>query len=189
MACEALRSEEEEWISATVMGDGAAFAALLERCMPMLRAETAKVRTDLADEDDLAQEAALGLLAAAKAYRADRGASFSTFAAICVRRRLLNVVRNLSTVETPKDDSSLFSELEKDTCGLSFEPDQWVTAREDEKALLERLKTMLSETEYRVLILHLTAYSYEEIARALDMSEKAVDNALQRAKRKLKTAF
>ncbi len=180
---------EDECLAKIGRGDGAAFAVLLEHCMPMLRAETARVRTDLADEDDLVQEAALGLLAAAKAYRPDRGASFMTFASVCVRRRLINVVRSLSTVDTPKEDVSLFNEIEKDAGFCSLEPDQWITAREDEIALLERLKNALSVTEYRVLILHLTAYSYEEIARNLDISEKAVDNALQRAKRKLRSAF
>ena len=44
---------------------------------------------------------------------------------------------------------------------------------------------MLSELESRALSLYLDGHSYEEIAGRLDCDPKAVDNALQRVKRKV----
>jgi RNA polymerase sigma factor (sigma-70 family) len=46
-----------------------------------------------AEEDDLGQVALLGLYVAAGAFEAGRGSHFSTFAAECMRRRLVSFVR------------------------------------------------------------------------------------------------
>ncbi len=181
--------EEEHLLAQVCDGDDTAFAALFERYMPMLRQETARIRCNLSDNDDLVQEASLGLLSAAKAYRADGSASFATFARVCVRRRLINVVRSLSNTDLPQEDVSLFGEIDKDIAVSKSDPDEWIQHKEEELVLLERLKTLLSDMEYRVLVLHLAGYSYDEIARSLDMSAKAVDNALQRIRRKLKQAL
>ncbi len=167
--------------------DDAAFAALLEHFMPMIRQETSRFRQSGADEDDLAQEAALGLFSAARAYADDRGASFATFARVCVRRRLINAVRAVVSEEIPHESPFTASETEAELFSLS--PDKFLLEREEEAALLERLKTLLSDTEYQVLILHMASYSYNEIAQVLQMTPKAVDNALQRIRRKLKNAL
>ena len=50
--------------------------------------------------------------------------------------------------------------------------------------LRERLKSTLTDLEYRVLMLYLNGYSYEGIAAMLNIGTKAVDNALQRVRRK-----
>ncbi len=164
--------------------DEKAFVLLLNAQMPMIRQETARFRNVAVDEDDLAQEAALGLLAAAKAFRKNGGASFATFARICVRRRLINTVRTLPMEEIPHE--SPFDVCERDA-DLTMSPDRLIQEKEEETALLSKLKSELSEREYRVLILHISSYSYSDIARILRISPKSVDNALQRIRRKLKS--
>ena len=44
-----------------------------------------------------------------------------------------------------------------------------------------------SKREYQVLMMYLAAYAYEEISSHLGISVKAVDNSLQRVRRKLVT--
>ena len=166
--------------------DDKAFVLLLNAQMPMIRQETARFRNDTVDEDDLAQAAALGLLSAAKAYRENAGASFATFARVCVRRRLINTVRSLPVEEIPHESPFDMCEREMD---MSASPDQLVQEREEELDLLSRLKSELSVLEYRVLILHISSYSYNEIAQVLRISPKSVDNALQRIRRKLKSTL
>ena len=182
-------SDERELLDAVCRADDVAFAVLLERCMPMIRQETARFRHHLADQDDLAQEAALGLLAAAKAYRVDGGASFVTFARVCVRRRLINVMHAMPH----EDDSGLDLDSLDDavlmSCTTVTDPDTLLVNKEAEYALLEHLKQLLSDIEYRVLVLHLASYSYREMAESLNIPQKAVDNALQRIRRKLKKAL
>ncbi len=142
------------------------------------------MRCNRADADDLAQEALLGLHAAAMHFRADGGASFSTYARVCVRNRLRSAVTALFSPETPHDDARLFDEIERDITAV-IDPGEWVSNREEDAAYLDRLKLALSSLEYRVLMCHLSAYTYDEIASLLGISPKAVDNALQRVRRKL----
>ena len=53
---------------------------------------------------------------------------------------------------------------------------EWIEARREER---------VRELEGRVLYLHLLGMDYQKIARFIDKSPKAVDNALQRIKAKV----
>ncbi len=187
--CEALIFDESELLVLVKKGDDAAFAQLIDRFMPMLRQETARVRVNAADDDDYIQEASLGLLSAARAYREDQGASFSTFARVCVRRRLLNALQAVPNVDLPSEDTALFDEIDNDLFAARLDPDEWLLHKEDEAALLDRLRALLSSMEYHVLVLHMASYSYDEIAQALAITPKSVDNAIQRIRRKLMRAL
>lgn len=164
-------------------GDDHLFALLVERMTPMLRCEVASLRCNHADGDDMAQEALLALLAAVEKFRPDGGASFLTFARVCVRNRLSTAIRLLRSPETPHDDEVLFDEIDHEAA--TTDPGNWLLDREKDLALIDRLKVTLSDLEYRVLMFHLAAYSYEEIASSIGVSVKSVDNALQRIRRKL----
>ena len=176
---------EEALIASVRNGDDTAFAVLIERYMPMLRQETSRVSNNSSDDDDFIQEASLGLLSAAKAYRCEAGASFKTFARICVRRRLLNAVQAFGEQPLPQDDLAVLDDPENDCYDSRFDPNEWLLHKEEETALLDRLKSILSSMEYHVLVLHMASYSYDEIASTLHISSKSVDNALQRIRRKL----
>jgi len=180
-------SEEQTILERIRLGDESAFELLLDICMPMIRQETARFRPSAVDADDLLQEASLGLLSAAKAYRTDGGASFLTFARVCVRRRLLNALRSVPEVEIPHESPMELSNGETEE--QVFSPDRFVLEKEEELALLSRLKGVLSELEYRVLILHMSSYSYGEIAQTLQVPAKSIDNAIQRIRRKLKSVL
>lgn len=65
------------------------------------------------------------------------------------------------------------------------DPERMLLEREEAARMRERLKAALTELEYQVLMLYLSAYSYEEIADRLHVGAKTVDNALQRVRRKL----
>ncbi len=174
----------EQLVVLCQQGDEAAFSLLVERMMPMVRGETSLVRCNRADADDLAQEALLALHAAVMHYRDDGGASFVTYARVCIRRRLRRVAVDLFSPETPHDDERLFDELDRDGATM-VDPGEWLLQKEEDAAYIDGLKNLLSKLEFRVLMCHLSAYSYEEIASLLGVSPKVVDNALQRVRRKL----
>ena len=52
--------------------------------------------------------------------------------------------------------------------------------------IYSELEKLLSRAELKVFKLYLKGYTYETIASRLSMSKKAVDNAVCRAKNKLK---
>ena len=65
-------------------------------------------------------------------------------------------------------------------------PEAIVIAKEDYDSLTQSIKLELSSMEYEVLQLFLSGMSYSDIATSLEITEKAVDNALSRIRKKLK---
>ncbi len=165
---------------------------LMARCAPMIQQQALRLRSAWLDAEDLAQEGFLGLLAAIRTYRQEGGASFRTYASICIRRRMLTVLRGAGEVrKIPQAEWEELSEGEESVPSFvagQADPAQLVVQREDVVRLRSRLQEILTDLEYEVLMLYLGAYTYEEIAQRLQLSTKAVDNALQRVRRKLSSA-
>ena len=63
--------------------------------------------------------------------------------------------------------------------------DDYIITKEDNE-VVEHLLSFLSQKEYSVMKLFLDGYSYKQIAEKLDITPKSADNALSRARKKLK---
>lgn len=136
-----------------------------------------------ADADDLFSEGLLGLLKAIRHYDGDKGAKFATFADVCVSNSIKTALAKLSRGgEMSKEYNFDFDKLID--AGASTE--DTVIDRELDNGLYERLSQILTERELEVLWLYLKHYSYKSAAEKLGTDEKSVDNALQRAKVKIK---
>ena len=59
-------------------------------------------------------------------------------------------------------------------------------SRENVQGMYERIRERLSKFEYKVLELYLKGYDYTQIAEKLDRQPKAIDNALQRIRSKVR---
>lgn len=133
-----------------------------------------------ADRDDLSQEAIIALYFAALTYSEGKNASFGTYAAACIRNRIITYIRPLSSpvmtvsLETGEDIVSDES------------PEQTVVEREAQKNLFDRISTILTPLEKSVLNLFLESRNYAEIADRLSVSRKTVDNAMCRIRAKLR---
>ena len=68
---------------------------------------------------------------------------------------------------------------------LHQNPEDLILARERTEELYAELSQCLSKLEKQVLDLYLKGLSYREIAQVLKRDEKAIDNAVQRIRRKL----
>ena len=168
-------------ITQAAAGDQEAFTLLMHRMMPLIHAQVHSFRCAGIEDEDLAQEALLGLLAAVRTYRPDGGAVFTTYATACMRHRLLSVIRRLghrTDREMPLTDNP-------DVPDVAADPALQLQDREDLDGLLQRLRTRLTAMEYRVLLLRLGDCSYAEIAARLSTTVKSVDNAIQRIRRKI----
>ncbi|MEG1942539.1 MAG: sigma factor-like helix-turn-helix DNA-binding protein, partial [Angelakisella sp.] len=67
-------------------------------------------------------------------------------------------------------------------------PEQQLAEREQAAELYRKIDTMLSPFEQQTLKLYLFGHSYTDISTMLCTTSKAVDNALQRIRRKLRSA-
>ena len=162
-------------------GDQEAFAVIVARMTPLIHAQVRSCRCAGTEDEDLAQEALLGLLAAVRSYRPDGGAAFTTYATACIRHRLLSVARRCG----PRADFEQPLPEDLDLPDTTADPALRLQEQEALDSLLIRLRQRLTPMEYSVLLLRLSNHSYEEIAARLEVSKKAVDNAVQRLRRKL----
>ena len=151
------------------------------------------------DSEDLIQEGMMGLLAAMREYRQDRGGSFRTFAETCIRNRLLSAIKTATRDKhAPLNHSVSFeaSSFDLDTDYVAFspqsnqgDPEALLISREDYRERTDRLKDHLSGLEAEILGLYLNGLSFSEIAVRTNRSPKSVDNAVQRIRRKVVQLF
>lgn len=176
---------DAELVMLAQAGDDRAFALLVARCEPMLRAQVARFRLSRADAEDMAQEGLLGLLAAVRTFRPDGGASFRTYAAVCVRNRLLSALRCAAEQENAPLDA-VENTIPATHTSATADPESLILDCEAAEQLLAHLRNRLTPREYAVLLCYMDGRSYAEIAVELQMSVKAVDGALRRARRKVR---
>ena len=167
---------------------------LAERYTQLVRACARPLFLAGGDSEDLIQEGMFGLLAAIRQYSPDSGASFKTFAEHCIHTRLLSAVKSASRLKHfPLNDGMSFELLSEDpssplsTANEVFRrsPEDMVLARESKEEIYGVFAQCLSRFEAKVLELYLEGLSYREIAARVGKDEKAIDNAVQRIRRKL----
>ena len=151
-------------------------------------AKSAKMslRCPSADKDDLFSEGLLGLLKAIRLYNSEKGASFVTFANLCTDSAMKTCISK-AIKDNPLSNCEDFDfDLIKDD---SLSPEDTVIDKVQDSQLMNRLSDVLSKKEMKVLEMYLAHCSYEQIANELSMNEKSVDNALQRAKSKIRKSM
>jgi RNA polymerase sporulation-specific sigma factor len=177
-------------------GDVEALDLLLERYRRFAGAKARGYFLAGGDNDDLQQEAMIGLFKAIRDFRHGQS-SFRAFAELCVTRQIMTAIKGacrqkhqplnryvslwgLRVIDDPSERlvEELFDQRVPD-------PADEVVSLEGQAAMRAALATMLSTLEVDVLRLHLDGCSYQEISDRLGRHTKAVDNALQRIKRKL----
>ena len=185
---------DAELQEAASSGDRVAEEALVERYMRLVRSCARPLFLAGGDSEDLIQEGMFGVLSAIRQFDPKGGASFRTFAEHCVRMRLLSAVKSASRLKhLPLNDGLSLEQLSEDSDAhisamsesLRQNPEDLILARERTEELYAELSKCLSKLEKQVLDLYLDGLSYREIAQYLKRDEKAIDNAVQRIRRKL----
>ena len=140
----------------------------------------------------------MGLWKAIRDFRSDRLPKFAPFAELCVTRQIITAVKTATrqkhgplngyislnrSITDDDGDGSLMDILPDRT---SINPEEMIMRRRLPKNLPETLRAELSPLELIVVQRYLDCKSYNEIADELICGTKSVDNALQRAKKKIK---
>lgn len=132
------------------------------------------------DIDDLSQEGYKGLLNAINSYDEKLGASFKTYASTCVKNSIITAIKK------GVRDSSLFTlenEMENQS-SLDFEDDYLDKILVND--LWQKIERILTPQEKATLELYLQGLKYKEIAERIQISSKAVEKSLCRARKKIK---
>jgi len=150
-----------------------------------------------ADHEDIVQEGMIGLFKAIRDFRSERLLPFRAFAELCISRQIFTAIKaatrqkhiplnsyvslhtNLFDADSDRTLIDTIAETE------TTDPEDTVISQQFSDDLRKRIRRDLSELESAVLRSHLEGQSYQEIAMGLRRRVKSVDNALQRAKRKI----
>lgn len=190
--------DELDLILAAQAGDETASAALVAKYRSFVRCKARSYFLAGADRDDVVQEGMIGLYKAIRDYRAERQSSFRSFAELCVTRQLITAIKTASRQKhTPLNSyvslqRSTSSDEEGDRVLSDIlaarnvcDPADIVISSWEAASIRDGFTEALSTFESDVLGLYVDGKSYNEIADRLGRHPKAVDNALQRVKRKV----
>lgn len=187
---------DEQLQSLAAGGDAMAEEHLVERYTRLVRICARPYFLAGGDSEDLTQEGLMGLLGAMRSYSAGSG-EFRPYAEVCIRNRILQAVRSASRKKHDPLNGGvsleyvILSEEESEQAAsippelYRRSPEEQLLERESEKEFYSTFSRCLSSFETEVLFLFLDGLSYRQIAARLDKNEKAVDNAVQRIRRKL----
>ena len=190
---------DEVLVGSIIAGDSEALDFLMNKYKNLVRSRARTLFLVGADKEDLIQEGMIGLYKAIRDFNADKQVSFRSFAELCITRQMYSAIKGSNTqknqplnnyisidsMEIAEDKESPLEQL----LGINFEknknPEQLVLDKEAADVLSYTLVGHLSELEKQVLQYYMKDMNYSQIAAALGKEPKAVDNALQRIKKKL----
>lgn len=189
---------DEELIKQSRAGDESAANELMSRYKAVVRNRASSYFMAGADQEDLIQEGMIGVFKAIRDYDERKGASFRTFAELCIQRQIISAVKGASRMKhAPLNESVSLNRpvVDDDENGGTLEelladeietnPEKMLLLREDMNYISRNLDDILSGLELQVWKMYVNGCSYKEIAEKLDKTSKGVDSAIQRAKKKL----
>lgn len=189
------QSETDRLVLAAKRGDQAAQDRLIEMYRGLVGQESRAYFMLGADPEDVAQEGMIGLFKAIRGYDPGAGASFSTFARVCINRQIKDAVRAAGRkkhealnhfVSINEDEGARALERHAATAATSAESGGvW-----DGSSLWERIagewRSEFSDLEYKVFVNYMAGLSCSETAEKLNCKPKTVYNAMGRLKRKIR---
>lgn len=176
---------DEELALQTQNNDEYAFNTLVNLYLPIIRIKASKFK-DI-DLDDLVQEGLLGLWSAAQTYDTNKNATFKTYAFKCIDNRLVSGAKMGKGKKQVPQELLIYLDGDQNVqLKDNGNPEQSVIEHENYTVMVKHIKDILSKKEFKVLSYYLAGNTYGQIAEILDCDVKAVDNAIQRIRKKLK---
>lgn len=177
--------------------DEKALQEIIVKYTPMVKRIIRGFHPGFLESDDLVQEGLIGLLGAVKEYDSENfQIKFSSFAYMCILRKICNVVKSANgnkhrilnhsiSLHSFINDGENRTFLDVFSDG-KINPESLIEERWVNQRLASVLRYHLSALEYRVVILILQGYGLSEIAQQMGLAIKSVDNARTRCKLKIK---
>lgn len=173
----------DEQLALRAKSDKQAVAELLARYVCSIEVKAKKFAYFLSE--DLAQEGFIGLLNAVESFDENKNAKFSTYANVCIRNKMISAFDKQRNIQASDIDELVGEQADvPETI-----PENILVEKERTNEIYDKIISALSEQEWRVFQLFLTGLAYNQIALELNCPVKAVDNAMQRVRRKLKSVL
>ena len=147
------------------------------------------------DYNDLFQEGLIGLDSAIRTYKDQKDIKFSTFAFVCIKRKIITMIRRVSRKKHSILNDSYSLDYKKEDASESFvnllqsnkdSIEDILITKESTINIINKINTSLSSLEKKVYELRLNGYSYEMIAKEMGKTPKSIERTLDRIRNKLK---
>lgn len=173
---------DEELVSKSA-SDKLACEALILRYTKLIFIKATMYSESDSDRDDLCQEGLMALLKAIMSYDNERNARFSTFAEVCIVNKMRSVCARAAKAPAICEN---IDDVDEEVLSESETPESIYMNKEFFSELRRAVENELSGTERQVFDMVICGTSYKDTADKLGLSEKSVDNAMQRARRKIR---
>lgn len=185
---------DEELVILAQKGNDQHMELLLVKYKSLVRTITRAYFLTGADGEDLLQEGMIGLYKAILSFIPGKNVNFGKYAEVCIKRQVISAVKSANRLKHLPLNSyiSIYKEHDDDcdmnclTASESSNPEEVAISKESNELFKKKIDSLLSDFEKQVLTMFLNGDSYANIASTLNKEPKAIDNALQRVKRKLK---
>jgi len=189
--------DDETLVSLAQGGDENAEEYLIRKYKDVVRSKAHLYFMVGADSEDIVQEGMIGIFKAIRSYNKAKAASFHTFAEICINRQIITAVKRATrlkhsplntsvSLSRPLSDSEPDTTLEETLSSDSnTDPEGLFLLKEEMDFIEGNGAEIFSDLELSVWNEYLKGKSYTQIAEITGKSPKAIDNAIQRTKRKL----
>jgi RNA polymerase sporulation-specific sigma factor len=189
---------DEELVALYQGGHQPAVDALLHRYRNFARVKARTYFLAGADKDDIVQEGMIGLYKAIRDFRPEHEASFRAFAELCITRQVITAVK--TATRQKHIPLNQYVSLTKPVAGedegdyvlqdvlenvQAADPADLVISHDELRSMKLAFAEILSDFEAEVLHMYVEGKSYQEIGEHLNRHVKAIDNAIQRIKRKV----
>ncbi len=188
---------DDRLLSMAHNGDLDAEEALMRKYKETVRLKAKMYYMAGADEDDIVQEGMIGLLKAIRQYDEAKEAAFGTFASICITRQIISAIRaagrekhkalntSVSLSNPLKRENEELTIADTLSTGEVENPEELLIIKDITYYILHNGDNVFSDFEMQVLSELLKGHDYERIAKKLGKNVKSIDNAMQRAKKKI----
>ena len=187
---------DEQLIEEIRLGDNEAQNYLLEKYRNVVNMKANRFFLIGAEDDDMIQEGMIGLFKAIQSFDLEKNNSFKTFANLCIERQLITAIKSSNrqkhiplnsyfslnlTAYDENEDTEVIDILD---ANIVEDPLETITKREYREFLENKIEQNLSSFEKKVLNRYIQGESYIDIATRLEAPVKAIDNAIQRIRKK-----
>lgn len=174
---------DEELLCGGTQGDSERVTELISRYTPVVFSLARKYSAG-ADYEELVSDGLGALLSAVSAFDASKG-SFAAFASACISNRMKNTLDRASRRRARLADGEELESV-RDSAPT---PEERVIGLESAAEMNLLIRTLLTDMERQCLEGVIMGYSYAEIAERTGLERKSVDNAVARARAKLRPVF
>lgn len=166
-------------------GDKAATEALLKRYKNVVLSIARRFFLSGGETEDLVQEGMCGLYSAIGSYTEGKS-SFAPYAMRCIRNRIIDAVKSSTGAKNSALNNFLpIVEVGEELYPSRQNPEDELIKRENRREFLQKISKNLSSFEFKVTVMYMDGLTMAEMSSATGKPVKSIDNALQRAKRKL----